>query len=278
MKKLIFIAIIGLLTISNANTQTKSNNYIVLLDLSDRIMQKHQKDYDIKVIKTVFAKFEKSVQQKLFLKSEDSFSVRIIPQDGSPIDTYEYGNLLSIDLKSISPQNRVTSFRSFKQKFYIQLSKLYDKAKFSEDGSDYKGVDIWQYFNESLEYDLSSERHNVLVLLSDGYFDFESYPQGFRNKNKYTSTSFLRNMRAQNWRDIDKNKDYGIIASKSFEQTDLNIVIAGIRAKKHINFLDENNIVKHIWNKWLNEMKVNNYTVFSYANSPSVYNLISKSI
>ena len=242
------------------------------------MLLQHQKDYDIKVIKTVFDKFEKEVQSKLFLKSEDAFSIRIVPQQGSPIDSYEYGNLLSLDLSTVQPQKRVVAFREFKQLLDSRLSKLYDKAKFSENKKDYNGVDIWQYFNESLEYDLNLSKLNTLVILSDGYFDFESYPNGFKNGNKYTSTSFIRNLRTQDWKSIDNKNNYGLIPINKFNDYKLNVIVAGVRSKPFINFLDETNVVKYFWKKWLNEMDVKKITVVSYANSPSVYSLISRSI
>ena len=278
MKNITVLLISLFITSTALLSQNKANNYVVLLDLSDRIIQKHQKDYDIKVIKTVFKKFEQSAQQNLFVKSEDAFCVRVIPQDGSAIDAYDYGQLLSLDLGQVSPQNRVSEFRKFKQNFYSHLSGLYDKAKFSDKSSDYKGVDIWQYFNESLEYDLDLYKQNTLVVLSDGYFDFESFPQGFKNKNKFTSTAFIKNLRSQNWREIDKKNDYGIIPIRSFDKYQINVIVAGIRPKPYVNFLDENNIIKYIWSKWLNEMNISEHTEISYANSPSVYNIIAKTI
>ena len=267
-----------ILTANNLLAQNSSTNYVVLLDLSDRILRKHQKEYDLEIINTVFDKFEKKVRSKLFLKSEDSFSIRIIPQNGSPVDSYEYGKLLSLNMQTIKPQNKVVEFKKFKEGFYKHLGHLYDKARFSDNKSDYKGVDIWKYFNESLEYDLSSDKDNSLVVLTDGYMDFEAFPKGFKDNNKFTSTLFLNKLRVQNWKVVDEKKNYGIIPLHWLHSYRTNIVVAGIRPKEYINFLDESNLLKHFWNKWFDEMKVKKHKAVSYASSPSVYTLIARSI
>jgi len=277
--KLFILSTILLLSIFSANCQSEGHkNYIVLLDLSDRLLSPHQKDYDIKVINTVFKKFEESVQSKLFLTSEDSFSIRIVPQNSSPVDAYEYGNLLSIDLENTPPQERVSKFRKFKESFFSNISKLYDRAKFSENSSDYKGVDLWQYFNQSIEYDLIASKQNILLILSDGYFDFENYPQGFKNKNRFTSTSFIGNLRTKEWKQIDLKNNYGLIPVNSISSFNVKIIIAGVRPKSYIGFLDENRILKYYWKKWFDEMNINEHYQISYANSPSVYNLIKNTL
>ena len=281
MKTIKFIILFTFLLLSayTANCQSKEHkNYIVLLDLSDRLLSPHQKDYDIKVINTVFKKFEESVQSKLFLTSEDSFSIRIVPQNSSPVDAFEYGNLLSIDLENLPPQNRVNAFKKFKEVFFTNISKLYDKAKFSDNPSDYKGVDLWQYFNQSVEYDLIASKQNILLILSDGYFDFENYPQGFKNKNRFTSTSFIRNLRTKEWKEIDTKNDYGLIPVNSISDFNVKIIIAGVRPKSYISFLDENRLLKYYWKKWFDEMNVLDHYQISYANSPSVYNLIKNTL
>lgn len=276
---ILLLAVFTIFPFSKISGQSNSQkNYIVLLDLSDRLLLPHQKDYDLKVIKTVFNKFIESAQSKLFITSEDSFSIRIVPQNGSPVDAYDYGNILSFDFSNIPPQNKVREFKKFKESFFTNISQLYDKAKFSDNSSDYKGVDIWQYFNQSIEYDLTTSKQNIVIVLSDGYFDFESYPQGFQNQNKFTSTSFIKYLRVNNWKDIDKKHNYGLIPVHTFTGYKIKIIIAGIRSKTYINFLDESKLLKYYWKKWLNEMNITEHYQISYANSPSVYNLIKKTL
>ena len=55
------------------------------------------------------------------------------------------------------------------------LSNLYQQAYLGNKDSDYPGVDIWQYFNEQINTDLDSKYNNKILVLTDGYFDFEDH-------------------------------------------------------------------------------------------------------
>jgi hypothetical protein len=98
MKNILIIIAVSIILYS-CNTQAKevavikkSNNYVVIIDLSDRIIQRQdQAEIDTGAIRTMFEKFEKSVQQNLTVKSSDKFALRIIPQSNSslPVSFFE---------------------------------------------------------------------------------------------------------------------------------------------------------------------------------------------
>ena len=62
------------------NSKRKPINYNVILDLSDRILIKHQVEKDIAMIEKMFNRFEKKARSGLILTSKDRFCVKIIPQ------------------------------------------------------------------------------------------------------------------------------------------------------------------------------------------------------
>src|SRR6188768_364291 len=60
------------------------HNYIILLDLSDRlIVQENQPVRDKEIISSLYALFEEKVKNELYIKSRDEIKVVIAPQMGS---------------------------------------------------------------------------------------------------------------------------------------------------------------------------------------------------
>src|SRR5690349_20556066 len=68
------------------------HNYIILLDLSDRlIVQENQPERDKQIIQYLYTAFEEKVKKDLYIKSRDEFKVVIAPQLGADLrrDVFE---------------------------------------------------------------------------------------------------------------------------------------------------------------------------------------------
>ena len=87
--------------------------------------------------------------------------------------------------------------------------------------------------------------------------------------------NFIKNLRTKDWKQIDSKNDYGLIPVSSVSPFNLKVIVAGVRPKSYISFLDENKLLKYYWKKWFSEMNIRDHYQVSYANSPSVYNLIN---
>ena len=62
---------------------TVKHNYIVLLDLSDRlIIQENQPDRDKKIIKELYSLYEERVKKNLYVKARDEIKVVIALKEG----------------------------------------------------------------------------------------------------------------------------------------------------------------------------------------------------
>lgn len=149
----------------------KQVNFIVLLDLSDRIIKsKDQVSRDIKIIKNIFNLFEKEVQKKAYIKSKDQFQIIISYQKNSTIDRNYYEDKFYINLKNEKIATKRKKVVEVSKNLHNNLVDLYKNAKFSYKPEDYRGADIWKYFNEDLNSDLinSSNVKNILIVISDG--------------------------------------------------------------------------------------------------------------
>src|SRR5690349_8763181 len=77
------------------NELSTKHNYIILLDLSDRlIVQEDQPERDKEIIRKVYTLFEEKVKSELYIKSRDEIRVVIAPQSGSDLNTDDFEDRL----------------------------------------------------------------------------------------------------------------------------------------------------------------------------------------
>ncbi len=174
----IIICTIAIFIVSCAPPPAKENkvrikhNYIILLDLSDRlIVQENQPERDVEIIKYIYGLFEEKVKNDLYIKSRDEIKIVIAPQHGSNIKTEIFEDELYTNIESIKNVFRKKTELERRNNFHAYLDTLYQKAVFSNDPKKYYGADIWKYFYEDLNYDISKDTltENFLFILTDGY-------------------------------------------------------------------------------------------------------------
>lgn len=148
------------------------HNYIILLDLSDRIIiQPDQPARDKEIIKSLYKLFENKVKKDLYVRSRDEIKVVIAPQRGSGLQTYVFEEKLYVNMDNIQNIYRRPKEVERREAFYAALDDLYKKAVFSDVPEEYYGADIWKYFYEDLKDDYSRDTltQNFLFILTDGY-------------------------------------------------------------------------------------------------------------
>jgi len=143
---------------------TKPLNYLVIIDLSDRILAKNQLDKDIFLIESLYKKFEEKSKQNLILNSKNRFSVKIIPQKNSPLDTDYFENKLQIYLDEINVKDKHSKLQLLTNSLPNQLRKLKREALYSKKSNGYFGVDIWAYFHDNGKH-LSKPNYENRVLV-----------------------------------------------------------------------------------------------------------------
>ena len=229
----------------------KSNNYVVVIDLSDRIIQRQdQVEIDTVAIRALFEKFEKSVQNNLTVKSSDKFSLRIIPQKKSSLPVSIFENSLSIDMGKFTAAEKLNKLNTFKSNFSNHLKSLYQQAFLGNKSSDFAGVDIWQYFNDQINSDLDRDFNNQVLIITDGYFDFQDKKHGITENHHSTTTAPLLNkMSGVQWKAKADSFDLGIIPVKL--DIPATWQVCGIQSKYGDKDLLEAKKLSYIWNKWL---------------------------
>ena len=148
------------------------HNYIILLDLSDRlIVQDNQPERDKELIRHLYTLFEERVRKHLYLRSRDEIKVVIAYQRGAGLQNELYEDSLYIDMENIPGVLRRKKEEERRSIFFDNLDRLYDQAVFSNNPKKYYGADIWKYFYEDLKVDYVNDTltQNFLFLFTDGY-------------------------------------------------------------------------------------------------------------
>ena len=148
------------------------HNYIILLDLSDRlIVQDNQPERDKELIKQIYTLFEERVREHLYLRSRDEIRVVIAPQRGAGLQNEIYEDSLYTNMENIPSVLRRKTEEERRLIFHNNLDRLYEQAVFSNNPKDYYGADIWKYFYEDLKVDYVNDSltQNFLFLFTDGY-------------------------------------------------------------------------------------------------------------
>jgi hypothetical protein len=235
--------------------EKKPTNYTVVLDLSDRILLPEQLDKDFYLIEKYFKVFEKKARQNLVLSSKDRFSVRIIPQKNSPLNIDHYEDLLQIYLDETEVKDKNKAMMALSQSLPTVLKSLKKEALFGKTSNAYFGVDIWAYLHDNGKALSKSGYDNTILVLTDGYFDFESQKHVLKNKNRHTSTRFLNELTTPNWKQISDAKKYGLLPIQLEKNTKW--IVAGISGKKANDILQTEKIT-YFWKKWLIQSGVAN--------------------
>ncbi|MDR0619607.1 MAG: hypothetical protein LBG17_06895 [Bacteroidales bacterium] len=279
MKK-ILLCLIALVAFSCKSSSTQGNlqsqkhqesqevqlNISILLDLSDRINSQKSPaipehcQRDIEIIKTVIDFFKKDMRRLNAWKAKGKIKVFFSPP---PADT-RINNIakeLNIDCSLLDNKGKKNVYDSITSTFTKNLTSIYNQtiAANSWDGSD-----IWRFFKTDVKnycVDDNPDYRNILIILTDGYiYHIQSQ---YKNGNRY---SFLldKNIgkyRRENWQQMVEQDDFGIMATRNDLQ-DLEVLVLELSAERQNNKIDED-ILTFVWEKWLKEMNVSNYGVYS---------------
>jgi len=257
------------------------DNYIILLDLSDRILNNNQQQVpkDIFVVQSIFKAFKERLEAKdptrLFYTVNDKLKVLVAPQRNTLPDVYNIAGELRITLASAQPEQKAHLITETEKKFSTLLPELYKKAVISNNSKDYAGADIWRYFNEDLEGDLEPDATNTLFIITDGYMDFENTEMRPSQNNRYTSISqIIQHLKKQSdWHSRFEKEDFGLLPVKK-QFPGLKVVLLELKPKE--DWPGEYTLLTDIWSKWLKEMGITSYSFVKDDNINEVNESIEK--
>lgn len=257
------------------------DKYIVLLDLSDRILYNNQQQVakDLTVLKAIQAMFRANINSKdpahLYYTVNDKLKVLIAPQRTTPRKLYDDAGQLRIELSSEDALKKAAAVDQSEKTFSAVLPELYRQAIISNNNADYVGADIWKYFDEDLAGDIDKDARNTLFIITDGYLDFEKTEDRTVQGNRFTSCAQLINSLKNDpdWNTKFDAGDYGLMpVGKKF--SNLRVVLLEINPKAEWN--GEFKLLTRIWGKWFHEMGIDNYCFIKNDNINEVRESMEK--
>ena len=269
LRSLIFVGLFLGASFGTEGAPIAPRNYVVLLDLSDRILQPNQPRRDRELVQTVFAEFEQHVRQQFIINSNDRFCVVIAPQRGIRYQSEAYMDSLYLDLGQLQPGDKRKRLEALKTRLPSCLARLYAQAlQGMRQPQDFAGCDLWQYFNEHLPSDLSPKHQNTLVVVTDGYFDFEYNTHALQQGNRFTDSRALTRLRQDPaWRQTLQRPTEGLLPV-SKRLPNLRVLVAEISPK--VDHLAEADLLTALWDKWLREMNVSHRQCQAKGSLPKI--------
>ena len=240
------------------------DNYIILLDLSDRILYNNQQQVpkDISVVNSIYGVFKSKLGVKdpthLYYSLHDKLKVLIAPQKTTPKSLYDMVGSLRIDLSAEQPNKKTALIEETEKTFNKVLPEIYKQAVIGNNSTAYSGADIWKYFNEDLADDLEKDGQNTLFIITDGYMDLEKAEERPSQNNRFASCSQIINTlrKYPDWETKFAEGDYGLLPiAKKF--TALRVVLLQVNPREEWN--GEYSLLTKIWGKWFAEMGISNY-------------------
>lgn len=263
------------------NTAPPVDNYIVLLDLSDRILYNNQQQVakDLTVLKTIQSLFRANINSKdpthTYYAINDKLKVLIAPQKTTPRKLYDDAAQLRVALSSEEAMKKAAAVDQSEKTFSNVLPGLYRQAVISNNSADYVGADIWKYFDEDLADDLEKNARNTLFILTDGYLDFERTEDRPVQGNRFTSCAQLINSLKNypDWNTKFDAGDYGLMpVGKKF--SNLKVVLLEVNPKQDWN--GEYKLLTRIWSKWFREMGIDSCSFIKNDNISEVKESMEK--
>lgn len=257
------------------------DNYIVLLDLSDRILYNNQQQVakDIAVVQSIYgiytAKLDAKDPTRLYYTLHDKLKLLIAPQKTTPKSLYDMVGNLRVDLGAEQPEKKVAVIAQTQKTFDTLLPEIYKQAVIGNNSTAYSGADIWKYFNEDLADDLEKDAQNTLFIITDGYMDLEPTEERTSQNNRFAACSQVINAlkKYPDWEAKFNSGDYGLLpVNKKFPG--LRVVVLQVNPKE--DWANEYALLTKIWGKWFSEMGVTNYRFIKNDNINEVKESLEK--
>jgi hypothetical protein len=252
MKKSILALFISMLALQ---VSAQNLNVIVVLDLSKRIQVENQTERDLAIIEHLLDSFEARQRDEFrFVKSYDSFQILIAPQarGGST-------NLITPDMSIVMNDGSPLSmsapvFRDAKKMLLEDVSKVYEIANELANTEGTSGSDLWSIFKSDISQ-IQTDNFEHVIVITDGYFDFDDDILEAKPKGTYIDHKDLRDIRnSRTWLNTIAEERFSLIPIP-MGQID-KVTVLELSPYNQEQVYNESDIQKYIWEDWLKKSQV----------------------
>jgi len=267
MKRLLFFAIcFGTFTTCTSDRSSEKvpdatvipHNIIVLLDLSDRIAIPGQIEKDKEIIRTIVESFEKNQQSFGYIMSRDLLRIMIAYEPNVNASTNDKMRISMEDLRPGGTSNQgerippgKPGFNKLKASFLQAVDQLYDNAAENPN----PGADIYSFFCTELPVKyLDQNMQNKLIILTDGYLQFER--EYLRGRNECTYMRKIDRLREErNWKDYFLSRKLQLCPCER-PLNNLEVLLLEVVPREKAIALHEYDFIQFYWSTWLDEMGI----------------------
>lgn len=241
----------------------KDLNITILLDLSNRIntsRNPEQWKYDTTNIKVIIEVFKSKIKNEPHL-CRGKIRVQLLPPPSEGLNM----NAIVSGLKFNCPGEAVKNKEihdTIAKRYAQNLQEIYTQTI---KASNWQGrSDIWGFFQDEVDRCIEKDTsyRNILVIFTDGYLRYD----GRLDLKTVNTTSIqpdrIKKYRTPNWRVCIDNDNFSIDPCHD-NLHNLEILVLEIKAEDP--FVDEENILIYLWEKWLKKMGVQKYKLLKSA-------------
>lgn len=271
MKRIFLISITAFLLVScgaktekTTATPEKQLNISILLDLSDRISPQKVSapspmERDTANIGAIVRFFKSEMVRLNAFKAKGKIRVFFSPAPANS-QINDIAEELKIDCSKMDTKQKKNVYDSIDSLFKSNIQQIYEQTISS---SAWEGSDIWRFFKKDVDLCIENDSNyrNILIIFTDGYLYHKNSKLAFgNNRYSYLLGSNLNPYRKMNWENLIQSKDFGIKTERNDLQN-LEVLVLEVNGYGNRQFDDD--ILTSLWQKWLSEMNVGHYKVYS---------------
>lgn len=268
MKKIFktFCILLCLFSCNNGTTEPpedsqKQINIVVLLDLSDRIIQNQNPDNterDINIVHKLVDFFKVDMEKMGAYKAKGKIKVIFSPIPQDP-NINALAQKLDVDLSCIQDvKQKKYVYENISDDFETCLQSIYSTTI---QKNKWIGCDIWRFFKEEIDLYLEGDDYrNVLVVVTDGYIYHQNSIYHRLNRYSYLTSPLIRNNNLSDMGNLEEKiekLDFGIISTRN----DLNNVEV-LFLELNPSITTDYDVMKSVLSKWCKEMGINKMSFY----------------
>jgi hypothetical protein len=258
---------------------SKKINIVVLLDLSDRVLDKNQVTRDKALLQNIFSEFQAVTCRKNFVNSYDQLQVLVLPQKNAPAGVSDFEQRLQFNLAPLEVKAKSTYLKNKAALFTAVVDSLYQLVTDKRIPQDFAGADTWQFFDQLLPHYLVTDTQtlNKVIVITDGYFDFENNEHKKENGCQYSYSAPVMQKARQlgtNWQKAFE-KGCGLIPV-TLNQPNTSLLV--LEKQHRNNFTYEKDLLQYLWTNWLAQMKIGRYSVHAKTSPEDAAALVKEFI
>ena len=262
---------------SDSNASDAPVNIIVIIDTSDRVCKERhpdQRERDIDILKKIVNQFHEFFEEEIKTGKIKNHKLNLVVPHQSKTKNPSNGIIGKLTITAPKKRSGYREFLKKKQELIDAIPELYDHVQQHPQ----TGSDIWDWFRSQARSPLSTDHHNRIICLSDGYLNFDIDIEQKRPKGTYMRVGALRDD-PEGVNKI-KNGSEGLRPVGHFSDFNIKFLMLEVRLREEdgVKHFQDSDIIEAYWETWLNTMGIKDTEFFEQLDPGGLKNMIENFI